>query len=38
MQGALYQLIELLAYGALSLPLWLSFKACEDVLVRKMLD
>jgi hypothetical protein len=38
MHGALYQSIELLAYGALSLPLWLLFKACEDVLVRKMLD
>ena len=38
MHGALYQLIELLAYGALSILLWLPFKACEDLLVRKILD
>ena len=38
MHGALYQLIELSAYGVLSILLWLLFKACEDLLVRKMLD
>lgn len=38
MHGALYQLFELLAYGVLSILLWLLFRACEDVLVRKMID
>jgi hypothetical protein len=38
MHGALLQMIELLAYGVLSIILLLLFRACEDVLVRKMLD
>lgn len=36
--GALVQLAELIAWGALSLGCWLVFKACENVLVGRYLD
>ncbi|KCV81230.1 hypothetical protein ATO10_13654 [Actibacterium atlanticum] len=33
--GALLQVAELMAWGALSLGCWLTFKACEQVLVNR---
>jgi predicted TIM-barrel enzyme len=38
MDGALRQLLELVAYGYLSVIFWLLFKACESVLVGKMVQ
>ena len=37
MHGALLQMIELIFYGLLSIVFWLLFKACEHVLLHKML-
>ena len=36
--GALYQVVELFALGAISMLCWMVFKTCEHVLVDRYLD
>lgn len=36
--GAMYQVVELFALGAISMLCWMVFKTCEHVLVDRYLD